>query len=71
MQSSLISFALFAPNEGDVSAHFKQIITTTAESWLIQPVENETVSWTVQSLSVLWWTFWILNTSLRNRFIFK
>ena len=32
MQSSLISFALSAPNEGDVSAHFKQIITTTIES---------------------------------------
>lgn len=32
MQSFLISFALSAPNEGDVSAHFKQIITTTIES---------------------------------------
>ena len=53
MQSSLISFALSAPNEGDVSAHFKQIITTTIESGLIQPVKNETASWPVQSLSVL------------------
>ena len=44
MQSFLISFALFAPSEGDVSAHFKQIITTTTESWLIQAVENETAS---------------------------
>ena len=52
MQSSLISFALSAPNEGDVSAHFKQIKTTTIESWLIQPVKNETASWPVQSLSV-------------------
>ena len=44
MQSSLISFALSAPNEGDVSA---QIKTTTIESWLIQPVKNETASWPV------------------------
>ena len=54
MQSSLISFALFAPNEGDVSAHFTQIILTITESWLIQQVENETASWPVQYVSVLW-----------------